>query len=78
MILEIGISKCKDGEPYRIIGFAIDKHCKKNGYLPIQYLLGHGIGNHIIFIVLFIYYIELNYIYSRRESTYVHFKHVYF
>ena len=59
MILEIGISKCKDGEPYRIIGFAIDKHCKKNGYLPIQYLLGHGIGNHIYSFFYSLYIVKL-------------------
>ena len=39
---------CKDEEPYRSIGLAVDRHCKKNGFLPIQYLLGHGIGDHIL------------------------------
>jgi len=42
--LDIGISTCKDDVPYRNIGKNIDVHCKSNGFLSIQYLLGHGIG----------------------------------
>jgi methionyl aminopeptidase len=43
--LDIGISVCKHNMTYRGIGQAIDKHCKANGFLSMQYLLGHGIGS---------------------------------
>lgn len=42
--LQIGISVCKDGAPFRNIGNSISEHAEKFGYGVVDRFVGHGVG----------------------------------
>ncbi|KAL1807779.1 hypothetical protein DCAR_0727163 [Daucus carota subsp. sativus] len=42
--LQIGISVCKEGAPFRNIGNSISEHAEKFGYGVVDRFVGHGVG----------------------------------
>lgn len=45
--LKIALNNARAGTPVNLIGRAVDRYARKNGYATIEELGGHGVGRHI-------------------------------
>jgi len=45
--LDLAILECRFGKTLGDVGFVIERHAKKNGFMPVKGLTGHGIGREL-------------------------------